>query len=151
MSDHSSKRWILTVGARGNRIPSSNFNPEMSSGPESVDRQMPHTTHVYWTLLADGLTPRGFQVAFRSLSSVLERAANKDLQRMATRSDMEAAKWINELAVIIRVTPTTMKQTLVTNQQAISLVGVGKRVSTLRSRMRAACRHQAWLMISCAS
>ena len=47
-------------------------------------------------------------MAFRSLSSVLERAANKDLQRMATRSDMEPAKWINELAVIIRVTPTTM-------------------------------------------
>ena len=109
---------------------------------------MPHTTHVCWTLLADGLTPRGFQVAFGSLSSVLARAANKDLERMATRSDMEAAKWINELAVIIKVTPTTMKQMLVTNQQAISLVGVVKRVSTLRSRLRAACRHQAWLMIS---
>ena len=58
--------------------------------------------------------------------------------------EMERARWIEALATLLRATQTPMGKMLIDKP-----LGAGRRVTTLRSRVRLARRYLAWLSITC--
>ena len=59
----------------------------------------------------------------------------------------ERARWISALADLLRGSPTPMGAVLTQNQSNTQLLGGGRRVSTVRSRVRALKRFFSWLAI----
>ena len=59
--------------------------------------------------------------------------------------EMERARWIEALATLLRATQTPMEKMLLDKPQTAQLLGAGRRVTTLRSRVRLARRYLAWL------
>ena len=62
--------------------------------------------------------------------------------------DMERARWIEVLTVLLRATQTPMGKMLVEKPQTARLLGAGHRATTLRSRARLARSFLAWLSIN---
>ena len=62
--------------------------------------------------------------------------------------EMERARWVEALSTLLRATETPMGKMLVEEPQTAQLLGAGRRVTTLRSRVRLARRYLAWLSIN---
>ena len=62
--------------------------------------------------------------------------------------EMERARWVEALSTLLRATETPMGKMLVEKPQTAQLLGAGRRVTTLRSRVRLARRYLAWLSIN---
>ena len=62
--------------------------------------------------------------------------------------EMERARWIEALATLLRATQTPMGRMLIDKPQTAQLLGAGRSVTILRSRVRLARRYLAWLSIT---
>ena len=62
--------------------------------------------------------------------------------------EMERARWVEAWSTLLRATETPMGKMLVEKPHTAQLLGAGRRVTTLRSRVRLARRYLAWLSIN---
>ena len=80
--------------------------------------------------------------------TVLHRSFYETSTARRDTEEAERVRWVSELCMLLRGTPTPMGKLLVDKPSSESLVGAGKRAATLRSRVRMVRRYLAWLSVN---